>query len=184
MKRLKPHVWLSGCMLAFGIVMLCQGFVQSYSGLLATRFFLGLAEAGIFPGSFYLISFWYKREEAQTRFTIFWCSVLTATMFGGLLASAIAKMDGIRGYSSWRWIFILEGLATILLSAISFFLISDFPEDASWLSTEERECVVARTRHGLGDDKIGIQDIALFFTDIKNLFGGFMYFGRHSPLDM
>lgn len=50
LKKFKPHVWLSGCILAFGIVMLCQGFVQSYSGLLATRFFLGLAEAGVFPG--------------------------------------------------------------------------------------------------------------------------------------
>ena len=50
MKRFNPHVWLSGCILAFGTVMLCQGFVQSYSGLLATRFFLGLAEAGVFPG--------------------------------------------------------------------------------------------------------------------------------------
>ena len=50
LKKFKPHVWLSGCILVFGIVMLCQGFVQNYSGILATRFFLGLAEAGIFPG--------------------------------------------------------------------------------------------------------------------------------------
>ena len=50
LKKFKPHVWLSGCILAFGIVMLCQGFVHNYSGLLATRFFLGLAEAGVFPG--------------------------------------------------------------------------------------------------------------------------------------
>lgn len=51
LKKFKPHVWLSACILAFGIVMLCQGFVQSYRGLLATRFFLGLAETGMFPGS-------------------------------------------------------------------------------------------------------------------------------------
>ncbi|TEY62245.1 hypothetical protein BOTCAL_0165g00050 [Botryotinia calthae] len=63
MKHFQPHIWLSGSILAFGIVMFAQGFVKSYSGLLATRFFLGLAEAGIFPGSFYLISIWYKREE-------------------------------------------------------------------------------------------------------------------------
>ena len=50
LKKFKPHVWLSGCILVFGIVMLCQGFVQNYSGILATRFFLGLAEAGVFPG--------------------------------------------------------------------------------------------------------------------------------------
>ena len=51
LKRFKPHIWLSVCTMSFGIVMLCQGFVQSYSGLLATRFLLGLAQAGMFPGS-------------------------------------------------------------------------------------------------------------------------------------
>ena len=51
LKKFKPHIWLSVCIVAFGIVMLCQGFVQSYRGLLATRFFLGLAETGVFPGS-------------------------------------------------------------------------------------------------------------------------------------
>ncbi|KAL2059461.1 hypothetical protein ABVK25_000754 [Lepraria finkii] len=117
MKRFQPHVWLSGCILAFGIVTLCQGFVQNYSGLLATRFFLGLPEAGIFPGSFYVISCWYKREEAQKRFTFYWCSVLAANMFGGLLASAIAKMDGVHGYHAWRWVFILEGIATIIMAS-------------------------------------------------------------------
>ena len=59
LKKFKPHVWLSVCILAFGIVMLCQGFVQSYGGLLATRFFLGLAETGVFPGGklFLLLSY-------------------------------------------------------------------------------------------------------------------------------
>ncbi|KAL8932207.1 MAG: hypothetical protein Q9211_006459, partial [Gyalolechia sp. 1 TL-2023] len=55
LKKLKPHVWLSTCMFLFGLVTICQGLVQTYSGLLATRFFLGLAETGMFPGSFYLI---------------------------------------------------------------------------------------------------------------------------------
>ncbi|KAI1393507.1 major facilitator superfamily domain-containing protein [Hypoxylon trugodes] len=71
MKRLSPHIWLSGSILCFGVIMIGQGFVKSYRGLLAARFFLGLAEAGIFPGSFYLISFWYKKEEAQKRFTVY-----------------------------------------------------------------------------------------------------------------
>lgn len=65
MKRFKPHVWLSGCILAFGIVMLCQGFVQNYSGLLATRFFLGLAEAGVFPGCKLL--FYHRRRVIRSQ---------------------------------------------------------------------------------------------------------------------
>ena len=61
LKKLRPNVWLSTCMFLFGLVTICQGLVQGYSGLLATRFFLGLAETGMFPGSFYLIGMWYKR---------------------------------------------------------------------------------------------------------------------------
>lgn len=107
LKRLKPHVWLSGCMFLFGLVTVCQGLVQNWSGLLATRFFLGLAETGMFPGAFYLIGMWYKRSEAQKRYSFFFGSATLAGAFSGLLASAIGKMNGMRGYDGWRWIFIL-----------------------------------------------------------------------------
>ena len=84
-----------------------------------------MAEAGVFPGQyikpmrtiradcalgcFYLLSMWYTREEALRRFAIFFNSVTLAGAFGGLLASGIENMNGIRGYAGWRWIFILEG---------------------------------------------------------------------------
>jgi MFS family permease len=94
-------------MFGFGLVTICQGLVTSWSGLLATRFFLGLTETGMFPGSFYLIGMWYKRSEAQKRYSFFFGSTSLAGAFGGLLASAIGKMSGTRGYLGWRWIFIL-----------------------------------------------------------------------------
>lgn len=132
---------------------------------------------------FYLTSFWYKREESQRRFAVLWCSVLIASMFGGLLASAIANMEGVQGYSSWRWIFILEGIATIMLGLAAFFLVSDFPENAKWLSEEEREFVMART----GADKlearpITSRDVLLFFTDPKHLVAGLLYFSTVVPI--
>ena len=65
-------------MFLFGLVTVCQGLVQGYSGLLATRFFLGLAETGMFPGSFYLIGMWYKRSEAQRRYSFFFSSTSLA----------------------------------------------------------------------------------------------------------
>lgn len=85
LKKLKPHVWLSACMFLFGFVTICQGLVHSYGELLATRFFLGVAETGMFPGSFYLIGMWYKRSEAQRRFSFFFGSTSLAGAFGGLL---------------------------------------------------------------------------------------------------
>jgi MFS family permease len=181
MKKLSPHVWLSLCMLGFGIVMLCQGFIHNYSGLLATRFFLGFFEAGIFPGSFYLISFWYKREESQKRFALYFSSVLISSAFGGLLASAISKMDGIRGLSNWRWVFILEGILTILVAFAAFFYISDFPSEASWLSETEKQFVLDRTRTNEADPKITGRDLVVFFKDPKNCLGALMYFCKSPP---
>lgn len=77
-----------------------QGLVQNYSGLLTTRFFLGVFESGMFPGCFYLIGMWYRRHEAQKRYTFFFSSTTLAGAFGGLLAAAIGKMSGLRGYVS------------------------------------------------------------------------------------
>lgn len=86
LKKLRPHVWLSGCMFMFGLVTVCQGLTHSYGGLLAARFFLGLFETGMFPGCFYLIGMWYRRSEAQRRYSFFFSSTTLAGAFGGLLA--------------------------------------------------------------------------------------------------
>lgn len=181
MKKVKPHVWLSGCIIAFGIVMLGQAFVKSYGGLIATRFFLGLAECGIFPGSFYLISFWYKRSEAQKRFTFYWSSVIFAGAFGGLLASGIAKMDGLRGLENWRWIFLLEGIASILVGIFAFFCCADFPQQASWLTEDEKAAVIAKTRN-YEDAEVSVtkSDMAEFFKDPKSYLAAIMYFSKLS----
>ncbi|KAI0482106.1 MFS general substrate transporter [Xylariaceae sp. FL0804] len=182
MKRLGPRLWLSGCILCFGLIMIGQGFVRSYGGLLATRFFMGLAEAGIFPGSFYLISFWYRAAEAQKRFTVYWSSTLLAGAFGGLLASAIAHLDGVRGYHSWRWVFILEGIATCLVAFTAFFTIVDFPREARWLSPEERAFVIRKTgaeeSHAV---PVSARDVGVFLAQPKNWFGALMYFSILVP---
>ncbi|CAG8982403.1 hypothetical protein HYALB_00007525 [Hymenoscyphus albidus] len=152
--------------------------VTTYRGLLVTRFFLGLAEAGVYPGSFYLISTWYKREESQKRFTAFYGSVFIANICGGLLASGIAKMDGIRGLHNWRWIFILEGAFTLLVGILSLFLVAEFPENATWLSDEERKFVIARAKCTGQTDNITPRDIVVFFKDPNNILAGIMYLCR------
>jgi len=129
------------CMFLFGMVTCLQGTVTSYSGLLATRFFIGLCEANIFPGCFYLISMygsinsigvctcshsdsfrlfrWYRRDEAQKRFTLLYSSSTISGAFGGLFASAIGKMGGIGGYKAWRWVFIIGMFWVVLYKFVS-----------------------------------------------------------------
>ena len=185
LKKFSPRVWLSGCMFLFGVVSICQGLTSNYGGLLTTRFFLGLFEAGMFPGCFYLIGMWYKRSEAQRRYSFFFSSTTLAGAFGGLLASAIGKMDGLRGYHGWRWIFILEGVLTSVVAIAFFFLIPSFPEDAKWLTQEEKDYVKARLQVDQGrsaaERKITLRDVGRVFKDYKVILGGFMYFGMIVP---
>ncbi|CAN8096810.1 unnamed protein product [Discula destructiva] len=185
LKKLSPRIWLSICGIGFGLVMVFQGLTQNYSGILATRFFLGLFECGMFPGCFYLLGMWYKRSEAQKRFTFFFCSTSLAGAFGGLLASAIGKMDGLRGYSGWRWIFIIEGALTFVICIGFLFVFPTFPEQAKWLTEEERTYVKARLEADLGrnaaERKITFRDVVTTLRDPKVLLGGFMYMGLIVP---
>ena len=102
-KRISPSTWLSGIMFCWGIITIGQGLVKTKGGLQAMRLLLGFFEAGFFPGCLYLISMYYKRYELQWRFNIFFTGSILAGSFSGLLAYGIAHMDGIRGYSGWRW---------------------------------------------------------------------------------
>ncbi|KAE8146013.1 putative MFS transporter [Aspergillus avenaceus] len=169
LKKLKPHVWLSACMFLFGLVTICQGLVSNWGGLMTTRWFLGMFETGMFPGCFYLLGMWYKRSEAQKRFSFFFSSTTLAGAFGGLLASGLGKMEGVRGYGGWRWVFIIEGLITCIVSLVWFFVIPDFPEEVKWLTEEERAFIRAKLAKDSGsaghDVHIGLRDVLEVFKD-------------------
>lgn len=92
--------------------MTLMGLVTNYAGLLTCRWFLGLAEAGLFPGVNYYLSCWYKRSELGIRAATFFSAAALAGSFGGLLAAAIAQMDGIGGKEGW--------VSTVRTTTISF----------------------------------------------------------------
>ncbi|ETS75144.1 hypothetical protein PFICI_13628 [Pestalotiopsis fici W106-1] len=148
LKKLRPSRWLPLIMVVWGTVMTLMGIVQSYSGLLAARFFLGVAEAGLFPGCAYYLTMWYCRHEIQLRQAMFFSAASIAGAFSGLLAFGISKMDGVGNLEGWRWIFILEGIATVIVAALAFFCLHDFPETAKFLTEEERAFVVFRLKYG------------------------------------
>jgi len=89
-------------MVAWGTVMTLMGIVQSYHGLLIARIFLGVTEAGLFPGVAYYITMWYCAKKVNSDKLCFQCCKYR-WCFSGLLAFAIAKMDGVGGLEGWRW---------------------------------------------------------------------------------
>lgn len=126
---------------------------------------------------------WYKPEEALRRFAIFFNSVTLAGAFGGLLASAIYNMDGLSRYAGWRYIFIVEGVLTIVVAFVAFFIIVDFPEDAKWFTPDERKFMQARLQT---DDFHQSENITLkqglksYFSNYKSYLAALLYFGKSS----
>ncbi|KAL2871213.1 major facilitator superfamily domain-containing protein [Aspergillus lucknowensis] len=187
MKRLAPSTWLSSIMAFWefadwflGVITICQGFVKNNAELMACRFLIGMFEAGFLPGCVYLISMYYKRYELQWRLTLFFTSSILAGAFSGLLAYGMSHMDGVRGYSSWRWIFILEGIATVVVAATAKFFIVDWPDQARFLNDSERAILKSRLEADQGGyrmdrlDKAAMKRIA---SDVKIYLGTIMYLG-------
>ncbi|KAK8098179.1 uncharacterized protein PG998_013665 [Apiospora kogelbergensis] len=137
-KHVRPSYYLSGLVFFWGIVVMCEGFVNDYQSLIGLRFLLGVLEAGIFPGIAYVTSMYYKRFEYQRRLTAIWTSVILSNAIGGLLAYAIAHLDGHFG------IFIIEGAVTAFFGMIAVFWIPDWPEQNKYLSLADKEMIRQR----------------------------------------
>ncbi|KAI0800960.1 MFS general substrate transporter [Fomes fomentarius] len=186
LKRLRPSRWLSFIMLVWGIAMTFHGLITDYAGLVGLRFLLGLAEAGLYPGVVFYMSCWYRRDELGTRVGVFFSSATIAGAFSGLLAAAIANMDGVGGKPGWAWIFILEGLATVLCAIASFFILSDFPDTAKFLSETERVWVIRRLQADMkfsaGGESFKMKYVWQSLVDWKTWLAMGIYMGFDGPL--
>ncbi|KAI9835273.1 MAG: hypothetical protein M1819_002417 [Sarea resinae] len=177
-KIVPPHMWASFIVLCWGIIATCQSATQSWAGMMACRFFLGVAEAGFGPGVPYLLSFFYLRHELGFRSGVFLASAPLANTFAGALAYGITS--GHAKIASWRLLFLVEGLPTILAAPLAFFFLPDSPEKARFLTAEEKEIAKARGVRQVGQvertGSVDIKDIGLALMDAKNWFTALMYF--------
>ncbi|GAA5865042.1 hypothetical protein JCM3774_003948 [Rhodotorula dairenensis] len=138
LKYFSPSRWISRIMVSWGIVTICTAAVSSYTGLIICRIFLGICEAGFFPGVIYYLCFWYKANERATRMSIFSASVAVSGAFGGLIATGVSYLSGKAGLYGWQWLFILEGIPAVLVGVLVWFALPDYPETAKFLTPEER----------------------------------------------
>ncbi|KAH8997890.1 MFS general substrate transporter [Lactarius hatsudake] len=186
LRYLRPSRWLSFIVLVWGIAMTFHGFAHNYGDLIGLRFLLGLAEAGLYPGIVFYLSCWYKRSELGSRVAVFFSSATVAGAFSGLLAAAIHNMDGVGGRPGWAWIFILEGLATILVAVASFYVLQDFPETAKFLTEAERVYTIRALREDMqfsaGGEKFEFKYLRQCLTDWKTYVAMGIYMGFDGPL--
>ncbi|KAL9933912.1 hypothetical protein V8E36_006994 [Tilletia maclaganii] len=144
-KRVGPAKWIPLLVTCWGIVSTLQGIVKDAAGLYVVRAFLGATEAGILPALSLYLTFFYKPSELGIRQALYFTGAALSGAFSGLLSSAIGNLRGKAGLNGC-WIFILEGIATVLFALTTFFLLPNGPEKLWWLTDEERAMAVERLR--------------------------------------
>ncbi|ODQ82552.1 hypothetical protein BABINDRAFT_159116 [Babjeviella inositovora NRRL Y-12698] len=139
----RPRIFIPCIMISWGVISTCVGAVQSYGGLIAIRFLLGWVEAGFFGCSLYFLSCWYTRKELALRTSILYSGSLISGAFAGLIGAGIINgMDGARGLSAWRWLFIIEGAITVFVVPFAFLILPDMPSNTKFLSQQEKDIVM------------------------------------------
>ncbi|KAI8258563.1 putative transporter [Colletotrichum sp. SAR 10_98] len=136
--RVRPSWWMGSCMAVWAVISGLTAVSKDYTGLLLTRFFLGITEAPYYPGALYVLATFYTRKELATRISILYTGNILATAFAGLIALGIFQMHGMAGISGWRWLFIIQGVVTLIIAIIAFFILPDEPLTTRWLTPEER----------------------------------------------
>ncbi len=139
MVRVGARIWIARIMISWGVVSTCMMFVKAPSIFYLLRFFLGVAEAGFFPGMIVYLTYWIPSRERAKAFALFLTSTSLAGVFGGPISGALLQMGGTYGLRGWQWLFVVEGIPAVLLGIMTLLYLDDKPEHASWLSPAEKE---------------------------------------------
>jgi MFS family permease len=142
--RLGARFWLSRIMVTWGVISVAMIFTTGAASFYALRFLLGVAEAGFFPGAAFYLSQWFPPEYRARILAWFLLGIPASTLIGGPVSSLLLEMNGVWGLAGWKWLFIVEGAPAIVLGILILVLLFDRPEQASWLSDEEKKAVQAR----------------------------------------
>ncbi|KJK62434.1 Major Facilitator Superfamily protein [Aspergillus parasiticus SU-1] len=145
LSRTRPSLFLPGIMVIWGTLTCVMGVVKEFKHLVVLRTLIGCVESGFAPGILLVISSWYKKTEQSKRFGVYISAAVLSGAFGGLIAAGIVGgLEGAHGIRGWRWLFIVEGAATVGFALISFFILPDFPATTKRLSERERYLAIAR----------------------------------------
>ncbi|KXT04010.1 hypothetical protein AC578_9280 [Pseudocercospora eumusae] len=147
-RRIGPRIWFSFITFSFGLITMCTAFIHSWKEMIALRVLLGMCMSGIYPGLSYLIAAWYLRKEQQTRFAFLQSGQVVILATGGIVNFGLNQLNGKGGLEGWRYMFLVQGLITIVLGVVTYFWMVDFPEYAHkslwFLTPEEQDLAIGR----------------------------------------
>jgi ACS family tartrate transporter-like MFS transporter len=136
--RFGARRWLARIMLTWGLLAMAMMFVRTPLQFYGMRFLLGMAEAGFFPGILYYLTQWFPSNLRARAISRFYISLPLSSVFMGAVAGALLNLDGKLGLRGWQWLFLVEGMPAVILSAVFLKCLPNSPKEAHWLSQPER----------------------------------------------
>ena len=137
--RVGARRWIARIAVTWGLIACAMMFVQGPKSFYVLRFLLGAAEAGAFPGVVFYLSQWFPERQRGSAMSTFMVSVPLAGAIGGPLGGWLLGLDGRGGLAGWQWLFVVEGIPSLILGVIVWFVLVDKPADATWLTPAERD---------------------------------------------
>ncbi|GFM52850.1 MFS transporter [Pseudomonas capsici] len=144
MQKYGARIWIARIMITWGLISAGTAFVQGANSLYVMRFLLGAAEAGFFPGVLLYLTYWLPSAYRARMVAIFMVAIPAANFIGSPLSGLLLSLDGWMGMRGWHWLFIIEGIPAVLLGIACLFVLTDRPEQATWLSNEQRNWLTRR----------------------------------------
>jgi MFS family permease len=163
LEKVGARVWIARIMITWGIISAAfmfagdihWGVVSAAFGVSDAqftfyflRFLLGVAEAGFFPGIILYLTYWFPGERRAKMVALFMTAIGVSQLIGSPVSGAIMQfMDGANGWRGWQWLFLLEGIPSVIIGVLVLLILPDGPKTATWLAPEERDLLVARIEH-------------------------------------
>ncbi|MDF0733049.1 MFS transporter [Pseudomonas entomophila] len=143
MERFGARRWIARIMISWGIVGFLSAFAVGPVSFSVSRFLLGAAEAGFFPGVILYLTQWVPKAYLARLVAIFMVAIPLSSFFGSPLSAMLMKLDGTWGFKGWQWLLMLEALPAVALGVLAWFMLPSTPNEAKWLRPEERQWLQA-----------------------------------------
>src|SRR5258708_5352469 len=130
--------WIARIMVTWGIISALMATVTGELSFYSLRFLLGVAEAGFFPGIILYLTYWYPAKYRARFLAAFAIAVPVSTVIGAPISGLLLGLDGAMGLKGWQWLFVIEGVPSVVLGVVSWFYLTDRPAKADWLTAEQK----------------------------------------------
>jgi ACS family tartrate transporter-like MFS transporter len=144
LERIGARIWIARILVTWGIISSAMMFLNGSTMFYVLRFFLGVAEAGFFPGMILYLTYWFPVEARGRAVARFMTATAIAGVVGGPASGLLLRMSGVGGLAGWQWLFLVEGIPAVILGFVTLAYLPDGPRHATWLSPEEKEWIFSR----------------------------------------